>query len=548
MSISNVATASMTTSLVGKRIVVLGGGLSGLSYMHYMRNFLKYFNKTSSVSKLTLLEANDYMGGSVKSKVHKDNIIHELGPRSIRTQGVRARNTLVLLEELKLDDKCLYITPKSGASKNRYVYNNNQLLKMPITIGKLLYKLPGSTKATLGGAIFRDMFKADKMNLDNFPHRDPSVYEFVAHRFGEEAADKMADPIMRGITAGDARKLSSKALLQDLVEKEQAYGSVLRGVAKAPVTKMMHDDLFPNEVLNSELIAKFTKEDVVSYNLKSGLQTIPEHLSNSLLNTNDDNLLSIYNQTKVISIIFNDPQDPDAAPCTVKVETVDGDIVNIDADHIVSSIPASELAKILPDQLPSYYSSQIEGKNVFESIIEIPHVPVGCVCVEYRDLNPKSNIHFNSFGFLSHSKAGSKVLGISFDSTMFPEIDKNEKSFRMTCMIGGAWFEEIFQTNDVNKVTNAQLEQISLEEINKILKIKKEPHRMTALMWKTGIAQYRPGHKDRMQKVRADLKKMTLPITLLGQSYDGIAINDVIFASRMAANDFVKTLDGQREQ
>lgn len=79
---------------------MLGGGLSGLSYAHYLRNFLAYHQKTSAVSKITLVEANDYMGGSVKTNVFEDNVVHELGPRSVRMSGMKAHNTCSLIEQL----------------------------------------------------------------------------------------------------------------------------------------------------------------------------------------------------------------------------------------------------------------------------------------------------------------------------------------------------------------------------------------------------------------------------------------------------------------
>lgn len=515
----------------GKRLLVLGGGLSGLSYAHYLRNFLAALDKNDSVAKVTVIEANDYMGGSIKTNLFDDGGIHELGPRSIRYVGVKAKNTAMLVEQLGLADKVMSIHASSPAGKNRYVYLDGKLYLIPASLSKIFSKIPG-TNTTLARAIFND-FKNDPMNLDPYPHKDPPIYDFIKYRFGHEIAENIADPVLRGITAGDVRSISTRALLGDILDKEQTYGSVLRSLSKpTPVDKVQHDELFPLDYVGSKLLKKFQQEKVLSFNLSTGLQSLPEYLSNSLLNSNEDEKISIFNQTKVTSIEFNTTE----APCSVEVKTLDGDSIKIHADHVISTIPAKDFVKILPDSMPASQSI------VLDSLSQIPHSPVACVVVEYRNIKESLPEVMNSFGFLTHSKAGARVLGISFDSAMFPQVDQPLNSHRMTCMIGGSWFKEMVGTSDLDSVTNQHLEQIALEEINKCLGIKVDPFRISTLLWKTGIAQYQPGHFHLMKTTRAEIEKLALPLTLLGQSYDGISVNDVIFASRMAAYRFVKSL------
>lgn len=515
----------------GKKLIVLGGGLSGLSYVHYLRNFLAAFDMSHAIDKITILEANDYMGGSVKTNLFDDGAPHELGPRSIRNVGVKATNTVMLIEQLGLTDKVVTIKPNTPASKNRYIYNQGKMHLLPTSLFQIFTKIPGSN-TTILRALYNDLSR-DPMSLDQYPERDPSLYDFIKFRFGPDAAENIADPVLRGIAAGDARQLSTRGLLGDLLDKEQAYGSLLRSLGKPTVLeKTKHDELFPQDFRGSELLKRFKNEKVLSFNLKSGLQSLPEYLSNSLLNTNEDGKIDIFNRTKVTSIELNTPD----APCSVEVETIDGERVKLQADHVISTLPAKEFIKILPDSMPA------EQSTILDRLEGIPHSPVACVVVEYRNLQTKLPDCVNSFGFLTHSKAGCRVLGISFDSTMFAELDKPFNSIRMTCMIGGSWFKEMVGTDDVDSVSNADLEQIALEEIARLLGIHDEPFRMSTLLWKTGIAQYSLGHVGMIKNVRNQIEKHELPLTLLGQSYDGIAVNDVIFASRMASYRFVKSL------
>ena len=57
---------------------------------------------------------------------------------------------------------------------------------------------------------------------------DESIASFVRRRFGDEAVEYLAEPLLAGIHAGDVDRLSIHALFPRLVEAERRSGSVLR--------------------------------------------------------------------------------------------------------------------------------------------------------------------------------------------------------------------------------------------------------------------------------------------------------------------------------
>jgi oxygen-dependent protoporphyrinogen oxidase len=59
---------------------------------------------------------------------------------------------------------------------------------------------------------------------------DESIGSFVRRRFGAEAVDYLAEPLLAGIHAGDVDRLSMRALFPRLVEAEQQSGSVIRAL------------------------------------------------------------------------------------------------------------------------------------------------------------------------------------------------------------------------------------------------------------------------------------------------------------------------------
>ncbi len=59
---------------------------------------------------------------------------------------------------------------------------------------------------------------------------DESIGAFVRRRFGREAVDYLADPLLAGIHAGDVDRLSIRALFPRLVDAERRSGSVIRAL------------------------------------------------------------------------------------------------------------------------------------------------------------------------------------------------------------------------------------------------------------------------------------------------------------------------------
>ena len=59
---------------------------------------------------------------------------------------------------------------------------------------------------------------------------DESLASFFRRRLGRQAFERMLEPLMAGIYAGDAEQMSVQATFPRFVELEQQYGSVIRGM------------------------------------------------------------------------------------------------------------------------------------------------------------------------------------------------------------------------------------------------------------------------------------------------------------------------------
>ena len=62
---------------------------------------------------------------------------------------------------------------------------------------------------------------------------DESLAAFFRRRFGRQAFERVMEPLMAGIYAGDAEQMSLRATFPRFFELEQQYGSVIRGMMAA---------------------------------------------------------------------------------------------------------------------------------------------------------------------------------------------------------------------------------------------------------------------------------------------------------------------------
>lgn len=542
----------------GKRIVVLGAGLSGLSFVHYLRNFVLAFQRTDLVGQIIVVEADEQVGGSVRSIVHDDGIVHELGPRNFRTLGGHCTNFAALVGHLGMGD-LLNPFPLSMVQKHQLLaYDADRLFPVPQSTGHLLAKLPNSRHRVFE-AIFRDIVWAKRMDISKFPDQDPPLYDFIKHRFGEPVAEKIGDPLISMILAGDIRKLSTEALVGDFLVSEQKFNSVIRGSSMAPTNLQAKDELFEADMTGSELIAELRKKQISLYNLKPGNQAIADRLCATLLGSNEDKSVSIYNQTEAISIRFKNSEeetdwldsDEPKAPCSVLVHTVDGENIRIDCDHLVSSLPAAKLANLLEGSMPANYLAQLDDLKRFEN------APVASVCLEYRNLKPTevNSQVLEAAAVAVNSKSDCRLLSLSLDFNRHLG-DSNEnklKATKVNCSIGGAFFEKAFGSQKPDQIDAAQMEQIALEEVSKLLETRREPYRVSSMMQLDSNSQYRPGHKTRLERLRAAIEANGIPLSLLGLSYDGVTPAEAVMGARMGANRLLKRLelpvgrDGSRE-
>src|SRR5215510_3014681 len=205
----------------GKRVVVIGGGITGLTAAYRLTQAAR---GTEGPLEVVLLEASERLGGTIATH-SQDGLLMEQGPDcflSAKPWGVR------LCEELGLSDELISTTTQYRQS---FIVRGGKLL--PVPQGFYLMA-PGSWRSLITTPVFSWRGKL-RMALDLVvPRRaatdDESLAQFVTRRLGREALERMAQPMVGGIYTADPASLSMQATLPQFVEMERQHGSLIRAM------------------------------------------------------------------------------------------------------------------------------------------------------------------------------------------------------------------------------------------------------------------------------------------------------------------------------
>jgi oxygen-dependent protoporphyrinogen oxidase len=174
-----------------KRIAVVGGGIAGLTAA---RDLLL------AGHEVTLLESSDWLGGKISSSPIGEIDLDE-GPDSVLA---RVPFAVELAKELGLGDELVPQPPGSA-----YLFSRGELRRLPegnvLGIPTDLDALAASGVVSPDGVARagEDLIAADDRPID-LVDGDESVGDLVRRRLGDEILERMVDPLLGGINAGDA--------------------------------------------------------------------------------------------------------------------------------------------------------------------------------------------------------------------------------------------------------------------------------------------------------------------------------------------------------
>jgi len=182
---------------MSKRIAIIGGGISGLTVLHYLKQ------RFGDSVETTLYEREAQVGGTIRS-FKSDSCLFEWGPNGFLDNQPAS---LQLIEELGLTDQLI---EAQWTSRRRYIQIKGKLHAIPMDLFSFIQTplLPQNDKWSLIKGIF-------KKNIS----KDRSIHDYISQRFSPRIAEAIIDPFISGIYAGDIKRLHMASAFPKLKRK-----------------------------------------------------------------------------------------------------------------------------------------------------------------------------------------------------------------------------------------------------------------------------------------------------------------------------------------
>lgn len=458
-------------------VVVIGGGIAGLAAAHRLV-------QANLGVRITLIERDGRLGGKLLTE-RFDELVIEAGPDSFLSTKPRG---VGLATELGLGDRLQGPTPRRHRA---FVLRLGQLHPLPEGLSGLVPSRPWPvlTSGLLSPA-GKLRFVSDLVLPARPGSDDESLASFVRRRLGGDAYDRLVEPLMAGIYAGDGDQLSLAATFPQLRAAELAHGSLIRGVlASKPVAAAGDAPAKPAFLATA-----------------GGLGELVNALAARLVTAGVD----IRTNATATSVRH---QESDTRSLYV-VDLADGE--RLVADAVVLAAPAFAAGGLVT-ALDPVLASELRG---------IPHVSTAIVhlaCRRGQVAHP-----LDGHGYIIPRIEGRPALAATFVSEKWPGRAPADLVL-LRVFLGRSGQQEILGGSD------AELAGLARAEVATTLGVSGEPAFSLVHRWPWGMPQYVLGHLDRLSRIDAAVDRQP-GLALAGNAYRGVGIPDVIASGEAAAD------------
>jgi len=463
------------------RIVIVGAGISGLCTAHYL---VKNLSAAGRAAEILIFEAENVPGGKMRT-IREDGFAMEWGPNGFLTNKPYS---MELVKELEIEDR---LARSSDLARKRFIYSGGKLHRLPETpqafFSSNLLSLRGRLRIL--GEPFAPPPPANV---------DESLGDFARRRLGPEALEKLLDPMVTGIYAGDPDRMSLRSCFPMIHDLERKYGGLVKGMISLRKERRRAGEkremsAGPGGVLMSFDTGVQALIDVLAERLAEGLHTGVS--VESVKRRNGGFLLSLVER---------------------------GQRGEVDADALVLATPAFAAASALGSIDPS----------LAEALSAIPYSPVSVVALGYEQAGLGNPL--DGFGFLIPRGEKRKILGALWDSSVFPNRAPQGKAL-IRAMVGGV------RNPELAELPAEELIALTRAELATTMGIAGSPMLARAFFHEKGIPQYLVGHGKVLDRIDGRLHGIP-GLYLNSNAYRGIALNDCVLQSRLAAERIAKEL------
>lgn len=479
-----------------KRIIIIGGGITGLAAAH---RFIELSKGTAAEFDVTILEASSRLGGTIQTEC-RDEFVLELGPDSFISEKPEA---LQLVKRLGLESQLIETNTQHRRS---FIVRNGRL--RPVPEG---FQLLGPSR--LWPFVTSDIFSwagKARMAMDLLLPRgntnqniDESLAQFVRRRLGREALERMAQPMVAGIYTADPERLSLRATMPRFLEMERADRSVILAMLKSAGSQN-------RAATNGTSGARYS----LFLSFERGMQTLVDELSSRVPSA------AVQLNSKVTSLRL------DRASSRWTIDAESGD--SVDADAVCIAIPTYAAAQLL----------QQTDTKVSEELKSISYASTATVNLAYHRSDIRHSLA--GFGFVVPFIEKRSLIACTFSSIKFA--GRAPDGFvLLRAFVGGALQPDMFALDEQEMLQRVQA------DLRVLVGIEKAPIFSEVMRWPRSMPQYEIGHLDRVRRIDNRLGELPT-LKLAGNAYRGAGIPDCIRSGEKAADELVSVLESQNRE
>lgn len=475
-------------------VIVIGGGIAGLSAAYYLN---KKAQETGKEIAITVLESADYWGGKIKTTI-EDGFVVEGGPDAYLVTKPWMRT---LVHELGMADDLQGTNPDLSET---FVLHKGKLtsipegltMTIPTKFGPMLTtKLMTWPQKMRMGLDFIIPVRKDK--------EDESLAGFISRRLGRAAYESLVGPLLSGIYAGDGDKLSLQSTFPNLREMELEHGGLIKG---ALALKLKRARMAKQRSAASNGNGSKPRSRSIFESPKSGLVSVVNGMVETLTEAGVEMSLN----TQVRS----------AAQTIEGYKILLSDGTELICDALVVAVPAFAAGEIFENSMPDLASL----------LKDIQYATTATVSLAFRKSDLPAPL--NGYGYIIPQHENSKALACTWTSSKWNERSPDDHVL-IRVFIG--------RIQDVDKLPEDEfmLVAMALEEIRETMGLTASPMNSWVFRWEKAMPQYNLGHPARLEKINAIVED-NAKLALAGNGYAGIGMPDCIRSGIEAADKLLE--------
>lgn len=469
----------MTERSRNLRVVVVGGGVSGLAAAHRIAQRLPD-------AEVLVLEASGRIGGSLHT-AEVGGVVVDVGAEAMlnrRPEGVG------LAVEIGLEADLVH-----PATTSANLWNRGRLVPMPRT----MMGVPLDLRALEGIISSKGLARAALDHVlppTELGDRDISVGDLVEERLGKEIVDRLVEPLLGGVYAGHARAISARAAVPQMVALLERDRSLTRAAAAAtpPLDPATDAPVFAG--------------------LRGGMGRLPGALAQASRAT-----------VRTGATVRDLARRPEGGWNLVVGSTHDPEVLQ--ADAVVLATPARATARLLSDVAPT-------------AALTLARIESASMAIVTLAFPARSFPQVAGSGFLVPPVDGRSVKASTFSFAKWDWVREagvatGEEMLVLRCSLGRHREEATLQVSD------QELVEIALRDLTDAIGLSARPADSHVQRWGGALPQYAVGHLDLVAAVRAELGSLA-GLAVCGSAYDGIGIPACIASAHVAASKIVSDL------